>query len=462
MALEQDVQKAVDALVLRLREGMESDIRGLVHELMARAGAERQKLLEEARRAADSERVAAVASAGAEAREKADAEAGARIAAEVARLGKEHQAAMAALRQESQASLARACEEAAAERTGAVDEAVSKVRAEAEQVLASSLAETQAAVEEKATVDARASAEQALSREFDQAREETKKGQQAAVAAVSRLLHSVRRLDAQTTLTATLDTLTEMVAAEAGRVAVFVASDGKMRGWRFAGFGTEIGDAKRRVLNGADAGFLSQAIGQRQTRVLRAGAARAASDRPPGFAELPADRSALAVPVLVGGEPIVLVYADDVNAERRAILPQWCDAVELLARHACHRLEGMTANLAAALARGVVPPGLGAPVGSSNVGSGSGTGGGLGESEDEEAARRYARLLVSEIKLYNEGAVTEGRAERDLGFRLKSEIDRAQALYEERIPDTVRSRRLFFDQELVRTLADGNPSLLGT
>jgi hypothetical protein len=79
----------------------------------------------------------------------------------------------------------------------------------------------------------------------------------------------------------------------------------------------------------------------------------------------------------------------------------------------------------------------------------------------EESARRYARLLVSEIKLYNEPAVRAGRQQRDLRQRLRNEIDRAQRLYEERVPPAVAARDQFFHQELVQTLADGDPSLLG-
>ena len=274
---------------------------------------------------------------------------------------------------------------------------------------------------------------------------------------MSRLLDAVRRLDAQPSLTSVLDTLTELVAAEAGRVAVFVSANGEMRGWRFSGFGPEVGEARQHVLNGADAGFLSQALGARQTRLLAAGR-REPANRPPSFVALPDDRSALAVPVLVGGDAMVLVYADDVNTESRPMLSQWSDAVELLARHAGYRLEALTADRAAALAPGVVPASPEAAAAAPAAVPASF----LGASEDEEAARRYARLLVSEIKLYNEAAVMQGRADRDLGNRLKDEIDRARSLYEERTPATVRSRSLFFDQELVRTLADGDPSLLGT
>jgi hypothetical protein len=84
------------------------------------------------------------------------------------------------------------------------------------------------------------------------------------------------------------------------------------------------------------------------------------------------------------------------------------------------------------------------------------------DTADEEGARRYARLLVSEIRLYNESAVREGRRQRDLRQRLQLEIERARRLYDERVPSTVDGRAQFFQQELVQTLADGDASLLGT
>ena len=79
----------------------------------------------------------------------------------------------------------------------------------------------------------------------------------------------------------------------------------------------------------------------------------------------------------------------------------------------------------------------------------------------DEAARRFARLLVSEIKLYNEGAVRVGRQQRDLSRRLRGEIERARRLYEERVPPAVVARDAYFQQELVQTLAGGDASLLG-
>jgi len=82
--------------------------------------------------------------------------------------------------------------------------------------------------------------------------------------------------------------------------------------------------------------------------------------------------------------------------------------------------------------------------------------------ERHEEARRFARLLVSEIKLYNERAVLEGRESGNLYRRLKEDIDRSRQMYDERIPADVRSATDFFQEELVRILADGRPEALGT
>jgi hypothetical protein len=76
-------------------------------------------------------------------------------------------------------------------------------------------------------------------------------------------------------------------------------------------------------------------------------------------------------------------------------------------------------------------------------------------------ARRFARLLVSEIKLYNENAVAEGRAKGDLYPRLKKDIDRSYDSYGQRIGEDVRAQFDYLYDELVRQLCEGDPSRLG-
>jgi hypothetical protein len=86
-------------------------------------------------------------------------------------------------------------------------------------------------------------------------------------------------------------------------------------------------------------------------------------------------------------------------------------------------------------------------------------------NEDERRlhtdARRFARLLVSEIKLYNEQKVNEGRAQGDIYERLRDDIERSRQMYEKRIAPPVAARYDYFHQELVNTLAEGDPTRLG-
>ena len=76
-------------------------------------------------------------------------------------------------------------------------------------------------------------------------------------------------------------------------------------------------------------------------------------------------------------------------------------------------------------------------------------------------ARRFARLLVSEIKLYNEQKVSEGRSEGNLYDRLREDIDRSRQMYEKRVAPPVAARRDYFHQELVSLLAEGDVAKLG-
>jgi hypothetical protein len=85
--------------------------------------------------------------------------------------------------------------------------------------------------------------------------------------------------------------------------------------------------------------------------------------------------------------------------------------------------------------------------------------------EEEKAhndARRFARLLVSEIKLYNEQKVGDGRRTGDLYDRLKEDIDRSRQMYEKRVTPNVAAKFDYFYDELVSTLAEGDPSKLGS
>lgn len=87
-------------------------------------------------------------------------------------------------------------------------------------------------------------------------------------------------------------------------------------------------------------------------------------------------------------------------------------------------------------------------------------------SNDEERrfhtdARRFARLLVSEIKLYKESQVNEGRSRNDLYDRLRDDIERSREMYDKRVKPEVAQRYDYFHHELVNTLAEGDAAKLG-
>jgi hypothetical protein len=182
----------------------------------------------------------------------------------------------------------------------------------------------------------------------------------------------------------------------------------------------------------------------------RSGEAVSTSVAPaPAFAALGADRIGLAVPVTVGGRAVAVLYADDGSTAEPEAPASWPEAIQLLGRHASACLAHLTAVRTAQAMRAA--PGVTAAAAPHVARS----------ADDDTSARRYARLLVSEIKLYNEGAVRVGREKRDLLQRLRPEIERARRLYEERVPDAAGARGQYFQQELVQTLADGDAARLG-
>ena len=83
------------------------------------------------------------------------------------------------------------------------------------------------------------------------------------------------------------------------------------------------------------------------------------------------------------------------------------------------------------------------------------------EQKAHDDAKRFARLVVSEIKLYNEAKVTEGRRTKDIYERLKEDIERGRQMYQDRVVPHVRETTDYFHDELVRILAGGDATALG-
>ncbi len=76
-------------------------------------------------------------------------------------------------------------------------------------------------------------------------------------------------------------------------------------------------------------------------------------------------------------------------------------------------------------------------------------------------AKRFAKLLVEEIQLYNQVKVAEGRSKRDLYERLRPDIEKSRAAYQKRYGGVI-SEPDYFSEELVRILAGNDRGLLGS
>jgi hypothetical protein len=251
------------------------------------------------------------------------------------------------------------------------------------------------------------------------------------------LLDSVRWLGRAQSLSETLDTLASCAAREAPRAAVVTRHGGRIHGWRFVGFGPLDQNPPVDLLL-EDTGIIASAV---RDNAITSG------HEGPAFAELPHGASCVALPIALGGEVVAVLYADAGSSSADSHVLN-LDALEILNGYAARGIEAMTAFRVARSLTAAAPLPEVAPT--------------KVDDDEEAAARRYARLLVSEIKLYHEDSVAAGRRDRDLGSRLGGEIARARVLYEQRVPPHVRLRALYFEDELVRTLAAGDQSLLET
>jgi hypothetical protein len=256
-------------------------------------------------------------------------------------------------------------------------------------------------------------------------------------AATERLVDAVRAIDRGRTLSEVLDTLVACAARETARAGVLLVRGGRIQPFRFVGI-----EAIPADLPLDDGSVVSAAV---RTRTIATGESDGDVNAP-AFATLEPNHACLAVPIVLAGDAVAVLYADDQGEKPRGETKWWPEALEVLARHAAKCLEALTAIKAARLVAG-------APAERAN--------GSPADGEDPDtAAKRYARLLVSEIKLYHEPDVAAGQRDRDLASRLGGEIARARVLYEQRVPAAVRERSDYFRDELVRTLANGDPTLL--
>jgi hypothetical protein len=290
------------------------------------------------------------------------------------------------------------------------------------------------------------------------------KEREIEMAGVTRLLESVRGLDGATSLSEVLDALALAAAREAARAAVVVLRADRIQGWRMTGFGARDAQPKSIDLSLTESGVIGLAVAAARAVTTRDSQSAAIG---PGFETLPQDRMGLAVPVIVGGRVVAVVYADAVTLDghERHVPSSWPELIEVLARHAGRCLEALTTQKTAPR---IQPPSATSGATGASSASGASSAAPSGPTAMMQitdgvaaAARRTARLLVSDIRLFHEPAVNEGRRQRNLLTRLAPEIEKARLAYNEQVPAGVRAHTDYFHQELIKTLAGGNAALLG-
>jgi hypothetical protein len=82
-----------------------------------------------------------------------------------------------------------------------------------------------------------------------------------------------------------------------------------------------------------------------------------------------------------------------------------------------------------------------------------------GDARRKEA-RTYAKLVATDIRLYNEEAVLLGRRHRDLENRLSDQLERGRESFRRRFPDLGQDGLGLLEEAYVQVLAAGDPALL--
>jgi hypothetical protein len=247
--------------------------------------------------------------------------------------------------------------------------------------------------------------------------------------------------------------LLEGEARFAGRVALFVVKGGSVNGWQ--GIGFDDNEAIKGLSLNTGSGLVGKAIQERNP----AGGATEEFDS--GFTaamKAPADDQCLVLPLVVKDKVAAVIYADGGTTQGGTLD---ASGLQALTRFAAVWLE-LTAMRKAG---GVVPEE--APSAQATAATAAATATALAaapateEDELHKKARRFAKLLVEEIRLYNQPKVDEGRQQKDLYERLKVDIEKSRATYDKRYAESAVASADYFTQELIRILADNDITLMG-
>lgn len=320
-----------------------------------------------------------------------------------------------------------------------------------------------------------------------------------AGADASSLLQAVGNIHAGTTQKEILRALLDSGSAHCSRIALFVVKAGAASGWQGRGFADD--DAVKDFALDISAGPPGYAY---QNRAATPGNIAEMDRR---FVEQfgrPANEQVLVLPLVLKDKVAALLYADggtdgvldsaslelmvmatgawlEVSSLRKQSQKEGADAAEMRSavpvpvqtsfsdpfaghapKHTAATIPGQP-EPAAEVVEVVAAHGASAGAAASAAAATDPFAGLSPEDADtHRKAQRFARLLVDEIKLYNQAKVAEGRKHKDLYDRMKDDIEKSRSTFQKRYGNTAAGSANYFQAELLRSLAEDDISVMGT
>ena len=265
--------------------------------------------------------------------------------------------------------------------------------------------------------------------------------------------------------------LLEGTAAGSPRAAMYLLREGRFKGWSSIGYAADAAATHRSLTVAPGEGWLGSLALETDMRWRTLSLEDEGPDFGQGsFAEV------VGLPVRVGGKAVALIVAERSTGEEPwspAALSLLCQAARLrleldLAWRRLKSAAAVPAPMPAPVpvaAEAPAPAPAPEPVAAAPAEPPTEIAPWTDPTETpsdprREEARRFARLVATDIRLYNEEAVVVGRREGDLSARLQDQIARGREAFSRRFPDLGAPGVKLLDEAFVQVLAGGDASLL--
>jgi hypothetical protein len=300
------------------------------------------------------------------------------------------------------------------------------------------------------------------------------------------LQKAVTAIQAGTNQKEILRALLDCTVLGSGRAALFVVKGGSASGWQGVGFASNeaIKDSSFDLHSGLAAAAM-------QSRSAESGSASEVDETFISKIGPPTDDSVVVLPLLLKDKVSALVYADagtdngtldaasldvlvratsawlEVISQRKQAVKEGTAEVPEIAHAAPASNDPFAAHapLHTAQVQQITEPAPEIAMSAAAAASSATVAAAPSSGEDGEIhrkAQRFARLLMDEIKLYNQAKVAEGRKHKDLYDRLREDIEKSRSTYQKRYGNTAAGSADYFNQELIRSLAEDDVSSLGS